>query len=353
MLTAASSGTTTPHLNSGKPPPLEPNIGAISSHLYNLFSPEFVQGYPDSWIEIAYCRPDAGLNKARNFSAFDIGGAADFAASMNRHGYNIYIGPGLRHGDKPETGRASAHHFLASRYFWAEFDGEGDDDRIAAICQEMELKPALAVTTGTTPFPRRHLYFEAAEPVTTAAEIQAGNIALKDLFGSDDVDDPSRVMRLAGTVNHPSPKKTLKGYQPEVTALHAPASPPAYSVEALCDLRPAKEQPKDDKFSEEGEGELRGLAKVRGLLESSKGVRWHIPVRAATASLIGLGFPDDVIATICAPYCAGGYEDPDLAKFIQSARKKFGRERESGQQKRFPLIRSIRSRSTPRAIAIW
>src|SRR5215510_3766813 len=34
--------------------PLCPNQADITNHLYALFPPEFVQPYPDAWIEIAY-----------------------------------------------------------------------------------------------------------------------------------------------------------------------------------------------------------------------------------------------------------------------------------------------------------
>jgi hypothetical protein len=50
--------------------PLAPNKADISSHLYALFDPAFVQAHPDAWIEIAYGRPDGKLNAAGNFTAF-------------------------------------------------------------------------------------------------------------------------------------------------------------------------------------------------------------------------------------------------------------------------------------------
>ena len=63
----------------------------------------------------------------------------------------------------------------------------------------------MTVVTGRTPHLRAHLYFKLAG-AATPAELQNANTALKTLLGSDDVQNPDRVMRLAGTINYPPPK---------------------------------------------------------------------------------------------------------------------------------------------------
>ena len=72
-------------LSYARPGPKEvsPNKGDIAAHLYALFPPVFVQPYPEAWIEIAYGNPATGnaVNKARNFSAFELKEAGDFAAA--------------------------------------------------------------------------------------------------------------------------------------------------------------------------------------------------------------------------------------------------------------------------------
>src|SRR5262245_13714063 len=60
--------------------PLHPNKADIQRHLFELFSPKFVNAYPDAWIEIAYGSPASGkLDKAERFSVFDIPAAVEFA----------------------------------------------------------------------------------------------------------------------------------------------------------------------------------------------------------------------------------------------------------------------------------
>jgi hypothetical protein len=222
------------------PPPLVPNKADISKHLHALFAPAFVHPYPDSWIEIAYGDPaiDEGKpNKAENFSPFKLEEAVAFAEEKNRAGLNIYVGAALRHGERSYSGRASGHHVLAASHAWSEYEKAGDDERIAAILNDKDIVPALVLTTGTVPCPRRHLYFKL-DASATADEIREANAALEKLLGSDNVSDPPRVMRLAGTVSYPPPKKIERGYITELVTLHHPPSARAHSLEELIGVAP-------------------------------------------------------------------------------------------------------------------
>jgi hypothetical protein len=221
--------------------PLAPSKAVIAAHLYALFSPAFVQAYPDSWIEIAHGRPDGALNMARNFPAFDLEDAAQFAVEINAAGYNVYVGAALRHGAGSASGRANGNNVLDASHCWAEYDGAGDDDRIAGILKVHQLTPSLVVTTGTTPDPRRHLYLKL-DGTVTPKQLQAANESLRNLLRSDDVRNSDRVMRLAGTVSHPSPKKLAKGYTTELTSLVSNKKARAYKVDELIGLAP---QPAD------------------------------------------------------------------------------------------------------------
>jgi hypothetical protein len=249
-----SAGTAHAQAQTGEQIP-KPDVAQISAHFYALFAPDFVHQYPDAWIEIAYGLPEEGPNKARFFSAFDLETAAKFAADKNQCGHNVYVGAALRHGEKPKSGRASDEHFLAARYSWCEYDGAGDHERIESILKDEGLQPALMVVTGTKPHQRAHLYFLNAQPVINGDEIKACNTALEDLLDSDDVKNPSRLLRLAGTVNHPKASKRAKGYATEATTLHMKRDAPSYSVEALCALPPdcaPEAESKHDPFEEYG-----------------------------------------------------------------------------------------------------
>jgi hypothetical protein len=220
--------------------PLAPNKADISRHLYALFSPAFVQAHPDAWIEIAYANPATGgdPDKARNFSAFNLEAAVKFAVAQNNAGLNVYVGAALRHGDQP-GGRSSGHHVLTASHAWGEFDKPGDEVRITAALKEKNLTPAMVVTTGTVPNLRAHLYFRL-DSGATPDQLRAANTALKALLGTDAVQNPDRLMRLAGTVNYPSPDKMGRGYAAELVTLRLVSDAPSYTVEQLTGVVPPR-----------------------------------------------------------------------------------------------------------------
>jgi hypothetical protein len=221
-------------------PPLIPNRGDIAKHLYAVFAPAFVQPHPDSWIEIAYGNPaveEGKPNEARNFSPFELQQAVAFAEQQNTAGLNVYVGAALRHGTRPHSGRASGDHVLAASHAWCEYEGVGDDERIAPILKDKGLVPAMVLTTGTVPHIRRHLYFKI-DGSATPDEARAANAALKKLLGTDSVQNPDRIMRLAGTVNYPPNKKQGRGYVTELVTLHQPHDARAYSLDELIGVTP-------------------------------------------------------------------------------------------------------------------
>ena len=74
------------------------------------------------------------------------------------------------------------------------------------MCKEKNLVSAMVVETGRTPHSRLHVYIKLDGKVTVE-ELSKANVALKTLFGTDAVQNPSRLMRLAGTVNYPTRSK--------------------------------------------------------------------------------------------------------------------------------------------------
>jgi hypothetical protein len=304
-------------------PPLVTNKADINAHLYKLFSPEFVAPHPDAWIEVAYGDPAAGrgVNLAAMFSPFRLNEAVSFAKARNKAGCNVYIGPALRQGERPSGGRANDELALTSAYAWIDYDGDGDDDRIKDILKQHDLKPALVVTTGTIPHPRRHLYFKLAGTVTPE-QLKDVNVALQRLFGSDAVHNASRIMRLAGTINYPPEKKRDRGYIPEVVTFHTNPGAPAYQADDLV-ARGGSHKSKGNGFDSNQDGP-RTDDELVVLLEASRVEgRWHNSIRDAIAVMIGRGWSNLQIKLACAPYCIGKYNDADLVPLIESARTKW------------------------------
>ena len=303
---------------------LRPNKADIAQHLYELFPPIFVQPYPHAWIELSYGDPATGgkPDEAKHFSAFDLAGAAEFAEEKNKAGSNVYVGVALRQGktDSRAKGRANGANVLTASHSWAEFDKHGDDERIAALLKEKDLLTSMTVVTGQTPHLRAHLYFKLADPVPPE-ELKKANTALKTLLGSDDVQNPDRVMRLAGTVNYPTKTKLARGYVAELVTLHLRKAAPAYTIEHLISLAG---KPSNATAFNTRSG--RSDDELGALLEASRMPgKWHNSIRDAIATMVGRGWSDNAIRHACKHYCRDGYGDHDLDDMIDRGRKKWNR----------------------------
>jgi AAA domain len=326
---------------------LKPDPVAISRHLYELFSVDFVR-HPDAWIEVAFALPDKKLDSAKNFSAFELKQAAEFAEAKNGAGYNIYVGAALRLGKQPRSGRANtADHFHAAKFSWIEYDGAGDHERIVKICENEGLKPAMLVTTGTTPNLRCHLYFLNARPINDADELKAINTALRDKFGSDDVQNADRVLRLAGTVSYPSSKKAAKGYITELTTLRVQRDAPAYSVSALSALQAAAPMMREINANDDDDTNVflrygNSIAPFRlsdeqmdHLLNrhpNGTGDHWHDDLLAVAWELILRGNDLFTIRRAIAFACEDGVRDKDIDPLILKKHAEFHQaQREAGR----------------------
>jgi Protein of unknown function (DUF3987) len=305
--------------------PPEPDIVAIAKHLYAVFEPAFVHAHPDAWFEIAYGDLVTGdVDRAATFSVFEIEEAVAFAAEKNRAGHNIYVGPALRGGDRPHGGRASDRHALTAAFAWVEYDGAGDDARIEAALKEHDLMPAIIVTTGTVPHPRRHLYFKL-DGDGTPEKLRLANTSLMKLLGSDAVHNLGRVMRLGGTVSYPKPKKLERGYIVELATIHKKQNAAAYRVERLIELARQASDNKSNGF-DHGKTGPRTDDEIVALLEASRVAgEWHNAIRNAIATMIGRGWSDFAIRLACARYCEFADEDHDLDVLIDGAREKWNR----------------------------
>jgi RecA-family ATPase len=303
-------------------PKLVPNRNDMANHLYELFPPNLAKVHPDALIEIAYAdmagseKPD----RARCFSVFNLKEAADFAISMNQAGCNIFVGPALRKAGT--TVRASDTDAEGALFAWTDHDGDGDLVRVDGILTQTRLTTSMYVITGRTPHERGHLYFRITNGAT-ADEVHAANLALKTLLKGDDVESPSHLMRLAGSINYPSSDKRSRGYTTELVALYIRKKMPSYTVKQLTDLAPA---PKPSSLFGFDTKPARTDDEIEELLEVSReDGKWHNSIRAAIASMLGRGWSDSAIRMVCRPYCRDGYSDHDLDDLIDRGRRKWDR----------------------------
>jgi Family of unknown function (DUF5906) len=77
----------------------------------------------------------------------------------------------------------------------------------------------------------------------------------------------------------------------------------------------------------------RTMAELSAMLEAGrKSGKWYMPLVRVLASLIGRGWPNDVIKLVVAPICEGNIDDKALDKLIGKARVKFSKPDEEAEE---------------------
>jgi hypothetical protein len=204
--------------------------------------------------------------------------------------------PHCRNGKRPGDGRADDNLVIDASHAWIEFDGAGDAERIDGLLKTNDLKPATIVTTGTIPHIRAHLYFRL-DGAVSPAKLVAANLSLRKLLGSDAVQNASRVMRLGGTINLPTPDKLKRGYKVELTTVRVVKDVPSYSIDKLIALTPAAGDAIDSYIEEFGVKSGRTDEELMKLLNSVNGKdggaeKWRNPMISAVATMVGSEMSD-------------------------------------------------------------
>jgi len=228
-------------MNAVVQPIFTPDVTAMRLHVEHLFG-GYLDGCHDGLIELSWTdtKPDqAGryrLANAKLFGTDKLDDLVDEAARLNAQPMcNVYIGAALRHPDTAPFGRAQ------DRDAWALTCAYVDLDDAEAATNAKDIygldKPTLVVVTGRAPHTRAQLWWRLEEPLKDANHwptLLRGFAAR--LHGDSTVTNPSRVMRLAGTIAWPvKPGRTV-----ELTSIAPLREPGAreYSPEHLAQVFP-------------------------------------------------------------------------------------------------------------------
>jgi hypothetical protein len=222
-------------------PIFTPDVQAMRQHVEHLFG-GYLDGCHEGLVELSWTdtRPDAAgryrLSNARLFGTDKLDELVDEAMRLNAQPMcNVYIGAALRHPDTPPFGRGQ------DRDAWALTCAYVDLDDAEATTTAKDIygldKPTMVVVTGRAPHTRAQMWWRLEEPLTDAVHWPAllRGFAAK-LHGDTTVTNPSRVMRLAGTIAWPvKPGRTV-----ELTSIAALKEPGRceYSVDHLARIFP-------------------------------------------------------------------------------------------------------------------
>lgn len=264
------------------------------------------------------------------------------AEGMNKHGVNTYIvvnpvrksAPLFRRdaNGKDRQSGALDEDIIAAFFFWAD----GDDEEAAnSIRNFAGPKYTMAVTTGTVPSPRPHIYWRIQDGPTfdleTWTTIQKGIAAV--LSTDRTVVNPARIMRLPGFINWPTEQKKAKGRVAELSTFRAKYDDNREPVpfeqmhRAFAGAAPKpKAATEGAAFQIDTGGEFSGKssAEYADILRRARtdGEK-HSGVRDLTASLAGMGVSRAMTEAIVREACP--VWDEGVEKLITSAYEKYYR----------------------------
>lgn len=256
------------------------------------------------------CKPQSA-----KFAPDWIDDAVEWCESMNELGYNIYVVRNPIRHDAPSR-NASDEDIVAAFFLWADCD----DTESASNVKRFDGPPySAAVTTGRTPSTRVHVYWQLREPCTDMAAWRNMQTRIAAHFGSDRaVVNPSRIMRVGGTVSYPFRKKQEKGYVKELTTIR---------TDYPDDREPVTMAQMDRVFAatSKSAGELHvdtgptPLDRERTRIQALEGQEWHNAVIRLVASYVSRGLSDDEIHGLTDPLTLPGYAIDQTRREVQTA----------------------------------
>lgn len=327
---------------------ISPNEDVIKSHLRHITRrwSEVDDGFQ---LELRFLTPQdpAVIKNIARFHTDEngIAEAAQHAAAMNQHKLNAYVVVNPIKADVViEPGKAAKDDDIACSFFhWADAD---DGQAAQNIKDFVGPRPTFVVLTGTQPCNRPHVYWELEEPAYDRPAWRTTQEGIAARLGTDpSVVNPSRIMRIGGSINWPTPKKREKGYITELSDLHihdkserphvsserlarafSRAGAAANATNTSCKISANEAYPSLD----------RALAAANILA----GTDWRENLKKLVASYIARGWSDDEIIARCLPFTLPGWTQEqtrdDVVAFIiwtrQQEAKKGGKFAESPDQ---------------------
>lgn len=299
-------------------PAMKPDTSAIRRDL-ELMTARWGELDSPAVFEIRAFKEGAQPQTAK-FSPDWMDDAVDWVASMNALKFNIYaVRNPIRHDI---TGSASDKDILAAFYLWADCD---DPASAGNVYRFDGPKWNAAVTTGQTPSIRVHVYWELQEPCTDLDEWRGMQETIAAHFGSDrTVVNPSRIMRVGGTVSYPAKRKTERGYINELTTIRTEYDDDRAPV-TLGQMRRvfgavnggvSNTPLASTDWIDTGPQSLdRDRAKIQAL----SGQEWHNAVIRLVGSYVSKGLSDGEIHALTDPLTLSGYTVEQTRKEVQTA----------------------------------
>jgi len=275
-------------------------------------------------FEIRAIAPDREKQpQSARFSPDWMDEAVDWAESLNNLGFNVYV---TRNPIRQDVGRnATDEDVVAAFFVWADCD---DTEASGNVYRFDGPRWTGAVTTGRKPHIRAHTYWELEDPclnIKAWTELQKGIAAY---FGSDDkVVNPSRIMRVGGTITYPAKNKRAKGYTSEVATIRTTYEDdrdpvPFEQMHRLFGhVRPPEVSTAPVSASEGGLSIDTGpqpLDREREAIKALSGQNWNEAVFKLVGSYVSKGLSDAEIHALTDPLTIPPYTVQETRDEVQS-----------------------------------
>jgi hypothetical protein len=257
-------------------------------------------------IEVRAFRDD-GRPHIGKFNPDDLDEAVEWIEGMNEIGMNIYaVRNPVRHD---VVGSAKDSDIVASFFLWADCDESQSANNVR---QWTGPKYSAAVVTGEVPSVRVHTYWALEQPATDMAAWRDTQMAIAAHFGSDrSVINPSRIMRVGGTVAYPAPHKQERGYVKELTVIRTQydevRSPVTIDQMRRAFSASTPATPAVSTAPMIDTGVFESLDRERTAIQALSGTDWNIAVLKLVGSYVRKGLADGEIHALTDPLTLGGY----------------------------------------------
>lgn len=251
------------------------------------------------------------------FNPDDLDEAVEWAENMNGMGYSLYA---VRNPIRYDVhGSAKDTDIVAAFYLWADCD---DNASAGNVLRFDGPKWTASVTTGTIPDTRAHTYWELDTPCTDLAEWRKMQETIAAHFGSDStVVNPSRIMRIGGTVTYPAKHKVARGYVKEVTTIRTdyPDARPHVSMQQMArvfgERTPAVRKSPTSGFQIDTGPQA--MDRERVAIQALSGNHWNEAVLKLVGSYVRKGLSDSEIHALTDPLTLDGYGIADTRAEVQ------------------------------------
>ena len=268
-------------------------------------------------VEVGWTDATGALKHAKQFDVGDLDDAAAFAARINATtNQNVYFSAGLRRTDIDRDHRAGDGDVISIAAVKIDCDLPGCLETTLSRCETMGIRPSLAHFSGQHPHARGALWWVLDEPEPDLQRVRAVEMAMARLFNSDPkVVNPSRVMRLPGSVAWPLKAGRIVEMTGALTQEQAPTRPAPYTIDEIesalrragDDLRPVDNANPAAQILDFASA-ARSLELDSLIIKAAEPNEWHEAALLAVAHMIGRGCPPDVaVDALANPLTQPGY----------------------------------------------